>query len=255
MGAAVGDVLHPVEDVFRDERLVASPKLLALVGDPPRVVVIPDDYGQAVRRDAALRVLGVAHHPQAPLVELIGQVGEGVLAGGVQLEGGADERAAYWVDDDGPDPAVLDVLDCVEVADRSAGDRAAVLGLLPHLVLDVLGALVGDVLVDYGEKAVEHPSSRGVVDVLLDGGDQLDAELLQSRHHDRVIQPVPGEPTQHVDDDVAHVGVFAQVGDHRLELRALVDGPGGAPGVHELGGLGGAKLAASLLNLLALGGE
>nr|WP_236584586.1 hypothetical protein [Streptomyces sp. MBT53] len=178
----------------------------------------------------------------------------GVLARGVQLERQADERTAYRVDDDRADLATVNKLDGVQVTHGSASDGAAVLGLLPHLVLDVFGALVRGVLVDHSKHAVQHPAGWGVVDVLLDGRDQLDAELLQGGNHDRVVQPVPSEAAEHVDDDVADVGVFAQVGDHLLELGPLVDRRCRPPGVDELGHFYGTEFHPSLVDFFALCG-
>ncbi|WUB46438.1 hypothetical protein OG942_25140 [Streptomyces griseorubiginosus] len=148
---------------------MATLVLLALVGDPPRVVVVADDESKAAYGDATLRVARGTSHTEATLVELLCQVRQGVLVGGVQLEGRTNQRTPYRIDHDCADPAVLDVFDGVQVADRREGDRAAVLGFLAHLVPDVFGTLMRGVLVDHGQHAVEHPTGRGVVDVLLDG--------------------------------------------------------------------------------------
>nr|WP_262064046.1 hypothetical protein [Streptomyces sp. STR69] len=176
----------------------------------------------------------------------------GVLTRGIQLERKADERAAYRVDDDCTDSAPINDLDGVRVSDGGAGDRATVLGFLPHLVLDIFAALVGGVLVDDREHSVQHAPSWRVIDVLLYRRDQPDAELLQGGDHDRVVEPVPGKTAEHVDDHVAHVGVFAQVGDHLLELGALVDACGSPARVDKLLGFGGIQFVATFVNFLAL---
>nr|WP_254885478.1 hypothetical protein [Streptomyces sp. NA02950] len=100
---------------------------------------------------------------------------------------------------------------------------------------------------------MQHATGWCVVDVLLDSRDQLDAELLQGGNHDRVVQPVSSEAAEHVDDYVAHVGVFAQVGDHLLEFLALIDSAGASSWIDELGDLGGSQLTPSFFNLFALG--
>ncbi|MDV7219152.1 hypothetical protein R5A26_24765 [Streptomyces prunicolor] len=205
----VGDILYAVKEVLGDQGFVAALVPLILVGDRAAVVIVAQDDGQPVGGDASfLGVSCVTGHTESALVQLVRQALHGVLAGGIEFERQPDERAAYRVDDHGADPAVFDKFDGVEVADRGSGDRATVLGLLPHFVLDVLGTLAGGVLVDDREHAVQHAPSWRVVDVLLDRRDQPDAELLQGGDHDRVVQPVPGEAAEHVDDDVAHVGVL-----------------------------------------------
>uniref|UniRef100_A0AAU2ACD0 Uncharacterized protein n=1 Tax=Streptomyces sp. NBC_00093 TaxID=2975649 RepID=A0AAU2ACD0_9ACTN len=248
-----GDLLYTVKEVLRNQGLVTAFELFVLVGDPAAVVVVAENAVQPVGGDPAFFGMSrVARHAQPTVVQLLGHLFYGVLTSGVQLERQADERAAYRVDDDGANLAIIDDLNGVQVADRGAGDCAAVLCLLPHLVLDVLGALAGGVLIDHGQHAVQHAAGGGVVDVLLHRRDQPDAELLQGGDHDRVIQPVPGEAAEHVDDHVAHVGVFAQVGNHRLELGALVDRCCRPPGIDELCCFCGAEFNTPLMNLFAL---
>ncbi|OLT44097.1 hypothetical protein BJF85_20530 [Saccharomonospora sp. CUA-673] len=111
---------------------------------------------------------------EASVVELVGEVVEGVVAGGVELEAEFDQGSAVGVDDDGADDAAVEVVDVVEVAELGAPERATVAGFLAHLVGDVGPGLAGLVLVEGGEDAVHELADRGVVDGF-GGCDQPDA--------------------------------------------------------------------------------
>ncbi|RFS84153.1 hypothetical protein D0T12_18530 [Actinomadura spongiicola] len=140
--ARVDGLLHPLEQLLLDERLMPPPVLLTLVGNPPQVVLIPQQVGQFAQRDLPFRVLGAARHAQAPLVEFVTQVCQRPFARGVQLEGQPDERPPHQVNNDRPHLPVFNTLDGVEVADGRPGDRPPALGLLSHLVANVLPILV-----------------------------------------------------------------------------------------------------------------
>ena len=56
---------------------------------------------------------------QATAVEFVGQVGQGVVAGGVHIERQSDEVDAFGVDGDGADLAAFGAVDDVEVAQGS----------------------------------------------------------------------------------------------------------------------------------------
>ncbi|MDH2389071.1 hypothetical protein QCN29_09760 [Streptomyces sp. HNM0663] len=167
--ARLKDALHPLEQLVVDEVLVPPLVLLAFEPYEPDVVPIPQQVRELADRDLRLRVPAVGPHPEPAVVQLVGEIGQGVVTGGVQLEGQLDERAALRVNDHCPDLAAVAPLDDVEVADWRPPQRAAVLGLLLHLVGDVRAALAGGVLVDDRQHAVEHAPCWGVVNVLLDG--------------------------------------------------------------------------------------
>ncbi|WSP69679.1 hypothetical protein OG324_09000 [Streptomyces sp. NBC_01236] len=99
---------------------------------------------------------------------------------------------------------------------------------------------------------MEHSPCWSVIDVLLDSGDQPDAKLFQGVDHDCVINPVPGEAAEHVDNHVPHIGVIVKVGDHLLELGTLPDGCPRTARVDELGGFPRTDFTPTLMNLFAL---
>jgi hypothetical protein len=113
---------------------------------------------------------------------------------------------------------------------------------------------LGDlVFVDDGQHAVHHAACRGVVDVLLGRGDEPYTELFEGGHHDGVVDPVASEAGQCVDDHVTYVGVCLEVGDHLLELGALVDRLTAAARLDELLHVPGPEFAFSLFHRFALG--
>lgn len=71
---------------------------------------------------------------QPSVGEFVCDLVHGVVTGGVEVERELDERGSLFVDSDRADLAAFDTIDGVEVADWGSPDRAAVLGLLRHLV-------------------------------------------------------------------------------------------------------------------------
>ncbi|MEA5121135.1 hypothetical protein SDC9_148186 [bioreactor metagenome] len=120
----------------------------------------------------------------------------------------------------------------VDGADVEVADGRLVRGstkgcLLDETLGDLLGEVQGVELGDGGHDAVhEHPGGC-LIDVLGDGHER-DAGLAEGGVDDRVIEAVPGEPVDLVDDAVPH-RVVRDVVQHLLE--------GFAPGC--LGGLAG----------------
>ncbi|MCC9710220.1 hypothetical protein E4N62_36135 [Streptomyces sp. MNU76] len=85
--ARLKDVLYPLEQLVVDEVLVPSLVLLAFEPYEPDVVPVPQHVGELADRDLRLRVPAVGPHSEAPVVQLVGEIGQGVVASGVQLEG------------------------------------------------------------------------------------------------------------------------------------------------------------------------
>ena len=214
------EVLDAAEEVLLDQGFMASLELFALVGDDAEVVAVAQHLGQLVDRDLRGRVPLCRAGTEPSVVELVGQVGEGVVAGGIELEGQLHQISPFRVDGDGADLAEVRAVEDVEVAERCPAERAAVLGLLAHLVRDIGAGLAGLVLVEGSQDPV-HELSDGCVVNGLGGRDEGDAALTQVGHDDGVVVAVAGHAGELVDDDVVDVLGLADAGEHLLEGDAL----------------------------------
>ena len=225
--------------------------LLAFKGDDAGVVRVGQETvdggdGEGVGRGA----LGGWPSGQAQVGQLLLEVLAGVVAGGVELEGFADEGCPLGVEPDGVDAAALDGLDDVEVAQGCGADGAALLDLAQQLDADVGSVGGAAVLVDGGQHAVDELTLRGFVDVL-GGGDEGDVGLAQLHHGDGVVEAAAVEAGELVDHDAVDIATRVEALEHGLELGA-VDGLGAAApqldvlvddGDAELLGLGQADFA------------
>nr|WP_246281841.1 hypothetical protein [Fodinicola acaciae] len=227
---------------------MASLVLDAVKAHKADVVPITQHIANLVDGDRPLAAPAVARHEQASIGQRVADIREAVLASGVQLEGHLDVGAVVLVNHDRPDFAAF-VLDAdVTVAERRFRNGAAMLCLLTHLVADVFAALQHLVFVEDRENAVHHAAGRAVVNVALGGRDEPYAKAFQGGHHDGVVKPVAGEPRQRIDDDVPHVGMRLEVGNHLLEVRPLVDRLAAAAGVDELFHPSGTKLRTAFVD-------
>ncbi|MDO5093589.1 MAG: hypothetical protein Q4D79_09260 [Propionibacteriaceae bacterium] len=117
VGAQGSDVLGAVEEFLGDQGFVASLELFSFEGDDAGVVGVGEHAVQCSDGDGAW--VGVAAGRSGFQAE-VGhgdlELLDGVVAGGVEFEGFADERAAFGVDSDGVDAASLDVFGDVQVA-------------------------------------------------------------------------------------------------------------------------------------------
>nr|WP_244926824.1 hypothetical protein [Microbacterium lacticum] len=119
----------------------------------------------------------------------------------------------------------------VEVADGCLVRGAADGRFLHEPLGDLLGEVQGVELRDRGHDAVhEHPGGR-LINVL-HHRDQGDPGLAQRGVDDRVIEPVPGDPVDLVDDAVPD-GMLSEVVQHLLEGFAA-SGLAGLAGLDEL---------------------
>nr|WP_235828377.1 hypothetical protein [Actinomadura rubteroloni] len=232
-GPCFDDFLHAVEEVLVDDGVVPARVDLALVDDVAEVVAVTQHLGQRRDRQRLRRVGGGRPGGEATVVQFVGEVGQRVVAGGVQLERLADERAALRVNDDRADFPAVDSFGGVEVPDGRAVDRAAVADLVGHLDLDVLAAHADLQLVEDRHDALHGVAEVAVAEVLL-GGDEGDAHLGELSLGGEFFQCVTEGAGHHVDDDVAHGGALFEVGHHLLEDRSLVDAGGAAAGLHVL---------------------
>nr|WP_246877657.1 hypothetical protein [Microbacterium liquefaciens] len=157
---------------------------------------------------------------EPPHIPFVDDVFERRLSGCVHLEGDLDEGCALWVDDDTVDLAPFEEVGSVEVTDGRSPEGSAVLGFLAHLVCDVRAVRGGPVLVEGGEDAVHELPLRAGID-LFRCGDEFDATLVQVGHHDRIVETVPGEAGQLVNDDKVDILIATDAFEHLLECNAL----------------------------------
>lgn len=145
------------------------------------------------------------------------------MTAGEQVDALGDERAAFRVDGDGADLTAFGLgLADVEVAQWSGADRAAVLGLLTHLVLDVRAARLRLVLVNRVDDRLHH-RALGAFAHVEDGGDDAGTDLLEVALGDASVDAVPKDAIEVVDDHIVDVFLSLDPGDHLLELGPLVD--------------------------------
>lgn len=97
---------------------------------------------------------------------------------------------------------------------------AAVLGLLRLALLDLEGEVVGVVLVEDGQHALDH-LPRGVVLDRLDNRHQAHTESLQRRLHRQVIASVAGEAVELVHDDHVHIPALCNALHHFTQGGAV----------------------------------
>jgi hypothetical protein len=259
LGAISGDIVG-VEDVLHlgphgrvHEPVVDAEVACAFVDDVALVVRIaqhplqrgdPDQFGGPLRGRQAGQPAGG---------ELVGQVGQGAVAGRVCLERPRDQRRTLGVDRDGADLAALRVaFSDIEVAERCLGDGAAGRRLLLESFGDLACEVAGVELRDGGHDAVQQHPCRGLIDVL---GDRHQGHpgLAEGKVDRDVVGAVAGEPVELVDD--AQIDPVAlDVGEHALQVGTPGVG-GGLPGVDELLHDHRAGLGGGTSDRVALGGD
>nr|WP_241832752.1 hypothetical protein [Amycolatopsis sp. CB00013] len=202
---------------------MAAADLVTILRDEAKVVPVSQHQRQLVDRDLLRRPTRRRTGAKSSLIQLIGQVLKGVVAGGVELERQLDERSSLRIHRDRPDLATFGLqLSDVQVAESRHSDRAAVSNLLSHLVADVRSARLGLILIDCVQDRLHKRALRTLPHVQ-DGRHHTRTDLLQVSFGDPSIHAVPEDPVEVVDDDVVDVLLSFDPGDHLLELRALVD--------------------------------
>ncbi|UUY01813.1 hypothetical protein LRS13_13875 [Svornostia abyssi] len=116
----------------------------------------------------------------------------------------------------------LNTLSGVEVSDRCPPDRAAVLVLALQAHAHLFGVASGPEFVDGREDAVCEATGRRGVDVFEDGY-QSGSGALNLHQKRGVVEPVPREPRDVVNDHVRRLEPF-DVSQHPLEFGTLVCG-------------------------------
>ncbi|MCX2746246.1 hypothetical protein OOZ51_00265 [Arthrobacter sp. MI7-26] len=192
----------------------------SIEGDDSAVVAVAEQPREVRWGNSPGRTLGTWLGRETAVFHGFGEVGEGVVAGGVELKGLPDERAPDFVNRDGADFPSFEVLADVEVADGSTADRAALLRFLGHLVFDVGAVFGGAIFIESREQAVHELADGAGVDGL-GGADQGDPALFEVGHDDGVVGAVSGEAGEFVDHDVVDVPVCPDPTQHFLEGHAL----------------------------------
>ncbi|HEY2767166.1 MAG TPA: hypothetical protein VGI76_02850 [Solirubrobacteraceae bacterium] len=205
--------LHAVEGLLVDQCLVAAGEGLflgraALVDDPAGVVSVAQDALEAGVVDLLRRAADTRPGAQPEPVQLAHQFGDGVFAGGVELEGQGQVVLALRVGDGYRDAAAIgQLVYIVEVAEARPAVGASVLGLLVDAAADVLAGLHRLVLVLGGDDGLGEESGGAVVaDHRLADADQLRARLVHQVAGHPVVLLVACPPAEAPDDHVVHAG-------------------------------------------------
>ncbi|HTL42098.1 MAG TPA: hypothetical protein VL294_11555 [Pseudolysinimonas sp.] len=254
VAAGADDALHPVEQFLLDERFVPAGVLLTLVADVAEVVAVAQHLMDLVHRHRPGGPFRGGPGGEAAGGEFFDEVADAVFAGGVQLERELHERCSLRVGDDGADLASFAGVHDVEVAQRGAADASAALDFLAHLVGDVGSGCFGLVLVDDGEHALHQLTGGGFVDPF-GGGDEGDTHLLQRDPDQGVVVSVPGHAGHHVHDDVVHIALSLDTGEHLPERGPLAHLGGGLAGLDVLVDDRDAELVGFALAGHPLGGD
>nr|WP_260425123.1 hypothetical protein [Arachnia propionica] len=252
--AGVEDVLDALEEVGCDEGCVASGAGFAFEADFPDVVGVAEDGSELAAGEGVSALLGGASGGEALLFQFCGQCGQAVFAGGVLLEGPADDGGAFGVDVDGVGESTVEVLADIEVAEFGSADGTAVLRLVPHLVRDVL-AVLPDLNLVHDVSDGLHGITHVALTELLLRGNQLHPHGRQHPLGDGGVGEVAEGSGPHVDHHVPDLGVVLDVAQQLLEHRVFGDGLGRGARLDELAGDGGLQPHAPLDTRLALGGD
>ncbi|MDO3645652.1 hypothetical protein Q3A91_01595 [Nocardia mangyaensis] len=250
----VANILNSVEQFLRDDRLVPTGIQLSIDGDPTGVVRVLEHPVQQFERHRSFGDVSPCAGSQPEICHRGFEPLQAVLAGGIQLEGHADQRCAVRVDRDRVDLFAFVVHACVDVADPGDAQGSAVECLGAHLLLDVQALQRVHQVVHHVEHALHRHGMRSLAEVLL-GADEADTHLVELGFDDGGVEPVAKCAGAHVDDDVAHLGVLSQVLEQIPEHRPLVDGLGRVTRFDELGRDLDAHRGGLCLAVVALGGD
>nr|WP_285728206.1 hypothetical protein [Psychromicrobium sp. YIM S02556] len=172
------DNLDLIEQFLGDDGFVAAGVDLPLMPDIAGVVRILQGFMEVAGGYRPLRENGRWPDGEATIRQGGFQPVDGVLAGGVQLEGFSNQGSTLFVDADGVHHAATDVLADVEVPKRGFGDSATVASFVFELDADVFPAEFVLHLVD-GVGDVLHGFALDGFTEVLAGGDELDADSFE----------------------------------------------------------------------------
>ncbi|MDL2081955.1 hypothetical protein QNN03_36575 [Streptomyces sp. GXMU-J15] len=184
------------------------------------VVGVGQDAVQDVRPDWARGHLGRSPRGESPGLQFVSQGPQRPLAAGEGGERPSNQLGAIWVHlDRAFFASVGRTTYDVQVAEWGLARRTARLGLLAHPLVHLGGEVAGVELRDGRHDAVQQHPGGGLVDVL-GRGDQGRASLLD-RHRDLdVVDTVPGQAVDFVDEHVVD-RVLGQIAQHFLEFRPV----------------------------------
>jgi hypothetical protein len=173
---------------------------------------------------------------------------------GVLLKRPPNQRCAFWVDINGVDQPPVEVLAHIQITKLGPPGRAAVLGLVMHLVRDVLAALPDLYLVHDVSDGLHGISHIPLTELFL-GRDELDAHGRQDALGDGGIGVVTERAGAHVDHHVADLRGGFDVAQQLAENRAFGDGLGRVAWFDELAGDRCVQATTALRANLTLGGD
>nr|WP_231974531.1 hypothetical protein [Tessaracoccus timonensis] len=247
------DRLHLLERLRRHERIVRAGVGDVAEGDDALVVGVGEDLVQRGRGDRLRGERRRGPGGEAAGLQFAGELRQGPVAGGVGGEREPDQLGPVGVEPHLADFAPVRIGGAdVEVADGGPVRGAADRGFLHESLGDLLGEVQGVELGDGGHDAVHEHAGRGLVDVLHDGHER-DPGLAEGGVDDRVIEPVPRDAVDLVDDAVPD-GVLGEVIQHLLERFAAGSLPGLA-GLDELRDDDRVQLVSLALRGVALRGD
>ncbi|MEM9463865.1 MAG: hypothetical protein AAGA90_00750 [Actinomycetota bacterium] len=205
---AIEQVLNLLEQLQADQLLVQARILGTTPTDETYVVrVLQHTVHSAATYRSTCGVLARLPHREALLVDELGDLGQGVVAGRVLLEHLDDERRSFLIDfDDRHIWNALHPYPSVEIAERRLTGRASDRGLALHLECDILGQVVAVVLVDARLDVRHQPALRragvGVDALHVVDGHAVAFEVLSDPAR---VDGVSCESIGLVDDDVVDV--------------------------------------------------
>lgn len=128
--------LDSLEEFFADERFMPTLVHLAAIGNHADVVSVSQ---HRLNLGSGYFAGGIATWAsnQASVREHGLEAFDGVLAGGVQVERQPDERCPLGIHGHRSNIATVEALDDIQISQRGSPKRAALAGLLAHLVADV----------------------------------------------------------------------------------------------------------------------
>nr|WP_237742166.1 hypothetical protein [Arthrobacter sp. CAL618] len=206
---------------------------IALVDDVTDVVRIFEHLMQPARGDWLLRISGRPTARQTEVRHRRFQPLDGVLTGGIQLEGLEHERRSNFIEPDTVDHASVDVFSDVEIPNLGLTDCAAVNGLVAHLDPDIFTAeLVLHLVHDVGDGL--HRFRVGAFTEVLTGGKQTHAQLVEMSPRDGRVSEVTKCTGAGIHDHIVNIAVLLQILQHGEEDWTLLGCLRGHAGLHKL---------------------
>ena len=226
--------LHAVKCLGGRQRLMAARVLDAVVVDDTEVVAVGQDAVEAAHGDwLTAREALCATGAQPSCGDALVDLRAAVLAGREQIEELGNDLTALRINRHGTDFVTIKLLADVDVTELGAGDRAATLGLLTHLVAYVGGAGLRLVLVNGVHDGFDELALWRLIQVK-HRGDNARANLAQVTLGNAGVDGIAKDPVEVVDDDVVNVVLSLHPRHHLLKDRPLVYGRGRSTGLDEL---------------------